>query len=591
MEEDFLTSLRSATKDCADRGLYFASKWRLLLSIPADRRKKRKTSAEHPSMASVSMSTVGGPTDAAEADLEEDEMDELNAGRSYAEAKEFTRASHLLEKCKSAKGRFMHFYFKFLASEKKALRDWHNLDCEAGLNSDNPHQPPAPINTALQEMLQGLINVTDPWLLFMKGIILKRLSRREEAVEAAIRSIGLYPWNWSCWQLLGSCLGDGDELAAIVPLLPLDQAHPLIQLFQVKVLIELHTPQDTELSVCEQLLGPDFFPNSLWIMSMRACTLYHLHDFSNAEIQFDKILELDPYRIDDIDIFSNILYVAENRSKLSKLAHHFLAIDKDRPEVCCLVGNHYSLRSEQEKAIQYFRRATELDQTYLSAWTLMGHEYVEIKNSHAAIESYRRAIDVNRKDYRAWYGLGQAYELLNMHQYSLHYYQRATALRPYDVRIWQAQGMCYEEMMRPLEAIECLKRALLGADPSEIQIKLKLARLYDDIEDREAAVRNHQLVINICVDENRPIHTYARSCVYIARYYMESGGDLILARAYLDRVANSNAEEVNAATELLRKLNSQMTGEVPLETQPASAVTATTISSTASGETSAPPTA
>lgn len=68
--------------------------------------------------------------------------------------------------------------------------------------------------------------------------------------------------------------------------------------------------------------------------------------------------------------------------------------------------------------------------------------------------------------------------------------------------------MCYEEMMRPLEAIECLKRALLGADPSEIQIKLKLARLYDDIEDREAAVRNHQLVINICVNESKSASTF-----------------------------------------------------------------------------------
>lgn len=156
-------------------------------------------------------------------------------------------------------------------------------------------------------------------------------------------------------------------------------------------------------------------------------------------------MRLDPMRLDDIDILSNILYVAENRVKLSKIAHYFLTVDKDRPEVCCMVGNHYSLRGEPERAIQYFRRATELDQSYLPAWTLMGHEYVEIKNSHAAIESYRRAIgecigsssktltdfskDVNRKDYRAWYGLGQAYELLNMHQYSLYYYQRATALR------------------------------------------------------------------------------------------------------------------------------------------------------------------
>lgn len=57
-----------------------------------------------------------------------------------------------------------------------------------------------------------------------------------------------------------------------------------------------------------------------------------------------------------------------------------------------VLGNHYSLRAEHEKAVRYFRRATELDRTYLSAWTLMGHEYVEMKNSHAAIEAYRRAV-------------------------------------------------------------------------------------------------------------------------------------------------------------------------------------------------------
>lgn len=55
-------------------------------------------------------------------------------------------------------------------------------------------------------------------------------------------------------------------------------------------------------------------------------------------------------------------------------------------------GNYFSLRNEHEKAIKYFRRATQLDRTYLSAWTLMGHEYVEMKNSHAAIEAYRKAV-------------------------------------------------------------------------------------------------------------------------------------------------------------------------------------------------------
>ena len=43
-------------------------------------------------------------------------------------------------------------------------------------------------------------------------------------------------------------------------------------------------------------------------------------------------------RIDSVDVISNILYVSENRVKLAKLAHHFLQIERDRPEVCCMVG-------------------------------------------------------------------------------------------------------------------------------------------------------------------------------------------------------------------------------------------------------------
>jgi len=326
-------------------------------------------------------------------------------------------------------------------------------------------------------------------------------------------------------------------------------------MFQVKTLNSLNSSSEHELGLCDRLLSEDYFPRSLWIMSLRACVLYHMHDFAPAEAQFKKIRGIDPCRIDDIDIYSNILYVSENRLELSKLAHEFLALEKDRPEICCLVGNHYSLRSEHEKAIKYFRRATQLDRTYLSAWTLMGHEYVEMKNSHAAIEAYRKAVDVNRKDFRAWYGLGQAYELLSMHQYALYYYQHATALRPYDIRIWQAQGMCYEEMGRLREAVECMKRALLGADPNETIIHLRLAKLYNDLEEYGEAATYHQRVIRVCRDSQKPPTEWAKSAVFVARYHLlHGGGDLAAAKALMETIAASQAEEVSQASELLRRI-------------------------------------
>lgn len=48
-------------------------------------------------------------------------------------------------------------------------------------------------------------------------------------------------------------------------------------MFQVKTLNELHNPSDNELAICDGLLGDNCFPESLWVMSLRACVLYHLH--------------------------------------------------------------------------------------------------------------------------------------------------------------------------------------------------------------------------------------------------------------------------------------------------------------------------
>jgi anaphase-promoting complex subunit 8 len=150
------------------------------------------------------------------------------------------------------------------------------------------------------------------------------------------------------------------------------------------------------------------------------------------------------------------------RPKLSFLAHLCSSVDKFRPETCVVIGNYYSLLSQHEKAVSYFRRALTLDRSCLSAWTLMGHEYVELKNTHAAIESYRRAVDVNRRDYRAWYGLGQTYEVLEMHAYALWYYKRAAGLRPWEGKMWHAVGSCLQKMGRDSEGIKALKRALFA---------------------------------------------------------------------------------------------------------------------------------
>ncbi|KAF5377358.1 hypothetical protein D9757_007989 [Collybiopsis confluens] len=576
-DTDIVQDLRNAVRECSNRGLLAATKWCWHLncfwryqlpkdaprhSLPQPPQKtafdtfdifQRQSEAPHQDPSQPTTRHPHAPPLApfkyGPDHLDIQDEDALTSARICFEAKEYSRVPALVADCVGPAARFMSMYSRFLVSEHIANLEWHKYD-------DTRQQPFEPQNSVMQELLQEIINETDPWLLFLKAVFLSRLSRREEAIEGAILSIAGFPWNWSAWVLLTSCITDNEELTALLPLLPLPLSHPLVQMFQLNTLNGLHSTSDNEISICDRLLGREWFPGSLWLMTQRATTWYHLHDFASAEAQFDRILQLDPYRIDDIDVLSNILYVTNNRLKLTRLANDFLALDKDRPEVCCLVGNHYSLRAEHVKAIKYFRRATQLDRTYLSAWTLMGHEYVEIKNSHAAIDAYRRAVNVNRKDYRAWYGLGQAYELLNMHEYALHYYQYATALRPYDVRLWQAQGLCYEEMGRLHEAVECLKRALIPADPHEININLMLAKLHRDLSEHAEAAAYHRRVVEVCQADLRPVQDYAKSAIEVAAYQLKiPDGDLDLAQDYLQRVASSNAEDVVRAQEMLKTVN------------------------------------
>lgn len=51
------------------------------------------------------------------------------------------------------------------------------------------------------------------------------------------------------------------------------------------------------------------------------------------------------------------------------------------------------------------------------------------------------------------------------------------------------------------------------------------------------------------------IADYAKSALYIAQYhYLHGGGNLSLAQEYLEELAASNSEDVNAAQELLKQV-------------------------------------
>lgn len=124
------------------------------------------------------------------------------------------------------------------------------------------------------------------------------------------------------------------------------------------------------------------------------------------------------------------------------------------------------------------------------------------------------------------------------------------------------------------EAIECYKRALITADPHEITLRLKLARIHKNLEEYAEALTYHRTVVEVCQADCklcgisgfrlqhlsshvlvRPIQDYSKSLLEVAEYEMKlPSGNLNQAKDYLEIVASSNAEEVTRAVELLKEV-------------------------------------
>lgn len=123
---------------------------------------------------------------------------------------------------------------------------------------------------------------------------------------------------------------------------------------------------------------------------------------------------------------------------------------------------------------------------------------------------------------------------------------------------------CYD--VRWNEAIDCMNRALLCSDGSEMIHHVFLASLYEKIGQLGTSAMHHRRCVEIGQKEGRHLGDYAKSAVIAAQYDIElatpvepipEGGevpDLERARMLLEPVAASNVEDAAAAQELLRKL-------------------------------------
>ncbi|VVD00770.1 unnamed protein product, partial [Leptidea sinapis] len=433
-------------RECNDRGLIQTAKWLAELNY---------------SLKCHSMPQTDPPKLYEDIILEDREAYIL--AKTYFDCQEYDRAAHFLENCTSPKCIFLHKYSQYLSSEKK------RLDNATDLGAENAESTQVLLD--LLSYFKANSNNLDGYLLYLKGVVLKKLDLRSQAVTALQAAISATPILWSAWVEMAGLANDYEAIDS----LQLEE-HWMMYFFSAHAYVELKLSEHAlETYTAIAAAG---FDKSTYVTAQMAIAHHDRRDVDTALELFRDLHQSDPYRLDNWDVYSHLLYLKDKRMELANLAQKAVSIDKYRVETCCVIGNYYSLRSEHQKAVMYFQRALALDPQYLSAWILMGHEFIELQNSNAAIQCYRQAIDVNRNDYRAWNGLGQAYEILGVNGYCIYYYSRAAQLKPDDSRMLVSLGEAYERMEIIPNALKCYYKAHSTGDIEGMAL-FKLAKLYE----------------------------------------------------------------------------------------------------------------
>ncbi|XP_020293344.1 cell division cycle protein 23 homolog [Pseudomyrmex gracilis] len=488
MFKEVKTDLLRAVDECSQRGLLHSAKW------------------------SAELAYCLSDVKIVKADDFTCTFEESNAyilAKTYFDLKEYDRAAYFTRDCKTAKVKFLHLYSRYLSGEKKKLDDMTDV-------------PPDPTKNDSLKLLCAdlrkdyLASNLDGYGLYLFGVTLKKLQLLREAKDVLMEAVHKEPMHWGAWLELTALIKDREELESLC--LP---KHWMQYFFTAHMYLELQLINEC-LEIYAQLQGFGF-RSSPYVQAQTAIAVHYRRHVENALQIFKTIIKEDPYCLDNMDTFSNLLYVREMKVELAYLAHRATEIDKYRLETCCIVGNYYSLRADHQKAVMYFHRALKINPQYLSAWTLLGHEFMEMKNTNGAIHSYRQAIEVNRRDYRAWYGLGQTYEILKMPFYGLYYYKQAQLLRPHDSRMVLALGEAYEKQDKIQDALKCYYKACNVGDIEGMAL-LKLATLYEKLGEHDNAAAAYK---DFVTDEYRGIDRRVESTElshaykYLTQYHLK----------------------------------------------------------------------
>lgn len=237
-----------------------------------------------------------------------------------------------------------------------------------------------------------------------------------------------------------------------------------------------------------------------WVQALLGRAQYELAAYAEAEVCFRRVRVLAPTRLEDMEVYSTILWFLKRETDLSFLAHELVDAAWQSPQAWCALGNAWSLAQDHEQALRCFRRATQLNPKFAYAYTLQGHEHVLNEEYDKALTAYRHAVSADRRHYNAYYGIGRVYEKLGNFDKAFAHYHTASAIHPTNAVLICCIGKVLERQKQILPALQFFSKATDLA-PRAAQTRFRKARALLAIGQLQAAQQELMILKDLAPDE------------------------------------------------------------------------------------------
>ncbi|KAJ5485496.1 anaphase-promoting complex subunit cdc27 [Penicillium diatomitis] len=215
---------------------------------------------------------------------------------------------------------------------------------------------------------------------------------------------------------------------------------------------------------------------------------------------FARVQVMAPSRVEDMEIYSTVLWHLKNDVELAYLAHQLLEADRLSPQAWCAVGNSFSHQRDHDQALKCFKRAVMLDPGFAYGFTLQGHEYVVNEEYDKALDAYRQGVNAENRHYNAWYGLGTVYDKMGKLEFAEQHFRNAATINPNNAVLICCMGLVSERMNNPRNALLHYERACSVA-PQSVLARFRKARVLMKLQEFNVALAELKCLKDIAPDE------------------------------------------------------------------------------------------